>query len=153
MNNPYKELNNQNNILTGLDMMGDNIRNKIAYIGEGVVLYPLCKMIRAEHAKIENCAVNSENNGSSGGNQVGGINASSKITYDITSSNKQTVSLKLRIIIAGSDRLLLAKSFVLKVNNSAVRPNPIRRKDNHCSSIHQRTCVIRLFSIVSMLSK
>lgn len=54
MNNPYKELNNQNNILTGLDMMGDNIRNKIAYIGEGVVLYPLCKMIRAEHAKIDN---------------------------------------------------------------------------------------------------
>lgn len=74
----------------------------------------------AEHAKIENCAVNSENNGSSGGNQVGGINSSSKITYDITSSNKQTVSLKLRIIIAGSDRLLLAKSFVLKVNDQEI---------------------------------
>lgn len=74
----------------------------------------------AEHAKIENCAVNSENNGSSGGNQVGGINSSSKITYDITSSNKQTVSLKLRIIIAGSDRLLLAKSFTLKINDQEI---------------------------------
>lgn len=73
----------------------------------------------AEHAKIENCAVNSENNGSSG-SQVGGINSNSKITYDITSSNKQTVSLKLRIIIAGSDRLLLAKSFVLKVNDQEI---------------------------------
>lgn len=74
----------------------------------------------AEHAKIENCAVNSENNGSSGGNQVGGINSSSKITYDITSLAKQTVSLKLRIIIAGSDRLLLAKSFTLKINDQEI---------------------------------
>ena len=74
----------------------------------------------AEYAKIENCAVNSENNGSSGGSQVGGINSNSKITYDITSSTKQTVSLKLRIIIAGSDRLLLAKSFTLKVNNQEI---------------------------------
>ena len=74
----------------------------------------------AEYAKIENCAVNSEENGSSGGSQVGGINANSKITYDITSSNKQTVSLKLRIIIAGSDRLLLAKSFTLKINDQEI---------------------------------
>lgn len=74
----------------------------------------------AEYAKIENCAVNSEENGSSGGSQVGGINSNSKITYDITSSTKQTVSLKLRIIIAGSDRLLLAKSFILKVNDQEI---------------------------------
>ena len=74
----------------------------------------------AEYAKIENCAVNSEENGSSGGSQVGGINSSSKITYDITSSTKQTVSLKLRIIIAGSDRLLLAKSFTLKINDQEI---------------------------------
>ena len=74
----------------------------------------------AEFAKIENCAVNSEKNGSSGGSQVGGINANSKINYDITSSTKQAVSLKLRIIIAGSDRLLLAKSFTLKINDKEI---------------------------------
>lgn len=74
----------------------------------------------AEYAKIENCAVNSEENGSSGGSQVGGINSNSKITYDITSLAKQTVSLKLRIIIAGSDRLLLAKSFTLKINDQEI---------------------------------
>lgn len=54
MKNPFEELNNQNNILTGLDMMGDNLRKKLAFCGEGVVIYPLCKMIRAEHAYIDN---------------------------------------------------------------------------------------------------
>lgn len=46
--------NNQNGILTGLNFMGDNLRKILKYCGEGVVLYPLCKMIRAEHAEIDN---------------------------------------------------------------------------------------------------
>lgn len=47
------EWNNQNNTLTGLEFMGDNIRRSLKYCGEEVVLYPLCKMIRAEHAEID----------------------------------------------------------------------------------------------------
>lgn len=54
MKNPFENMNNQNNILTGLEMMGDNLRNKLAYVGDGVVLYPLCKMIRSENAMIDN---------------------------------------------------------------------------------------------------
>lgn len=47
------EWNNQNNTLTGIEFMGDNLRRKLKYCGKGVVLYPLCKMIRAEHAEID----------------------------------------------------------------------------------------------------
>lgn len=54
MKNPYETLNNQNGELTGLELMGDNIRNSIKYVGRDVVFYPLCKLIRAEHAEIDN---------------------------------------------------------------------------------------------------
>ena len=47
------ELNNQNGILSGLEMMGDNIRNKLQFCGKSVYFYPLCKMIRAENAKVD----------------------------------------------------------------------------------------------------
>ena len=46
MKNPFKTPNNQNSIITGIDMMGDNIRGKLRFCGEDVVLYPLCKMIK-----------------------------------------------------------------------------------------------------------
>lgn len=49
-----RELNNQNNQLTGLEFMGDNIRKDLKYCGEGVVLYPLAKMIRACNAELDN---------------------------------------------------------------------------------------------------
>lgn len=48
------ELNNQNGNLSGIEMMGDNIRNDIKFCGEGVYFYPLCKMIRACNAKVDN---------------------------------------------------------------------------------------------------
>lgn len=47
------EWNNQNGILTGLEFMGDNIRKKLKYCGEGVRLYPLAKMIHAENAYLD----------------------------------------------------------------------------------------------------
>ena len=53
MKNPFEERNNQNGVLTGLNFMGDNLRDTLKYCGEGVVLYPLCKMIRSEHAEID----------------------------------------------------------------------------------------------------
>lgn len=56
MKNPFLILNNQNNQLTGLDMMGDNLRKRLKYCGDDVVLYPLAKMIRAEHAVIDDCS-------------------------------------------------------------------------------------------------
>ncbi|MCR5776191.1 MAG: acyltransferase [Lachnospiraceae bacterium] len=34
-------------------MMGDNLRKNLKYCGEGVVLYPLCKMIRSQNAEID----------------------------------------------------------------------------------------------------
>ena len=37
--------------LVGLDIMGENLRSKVKYCGEGVRLYPLCKMIRPEIAE------------------------------------------------------------------------------------------------------
>lgn len=42
--------------LQGLEFMGENFKNKLSYCGEGVRLYPLCKMIRAENAKLDNYA-------------------------------------------------------------------------------------------------
>lgn len=48
-----REWNNQNGQLTGLEFMGDNIRKDLSYCGKDVVLYPLCKMIRAQNAKID----------------------------------------------------------------------------------------------------
>ncbi len=56
MKNPFPTPNNQNNLLTGLDMMGDNIRASLKYCGKDVVLYPLAKMIRARNAEIDDCA-------------------------------------------------------------------------------------------------
>ena len=53
MKNPFEVPNNQNNQLTGLDMMGDNLRAKLKYCGKDVVLYPLAKMIRAQNAEID----------------------------------------------------------------------------------------------------
>lgn len=53
MKSPFKTKNNQNGELTGLDLMGDNIRDNIKYCGEGVVFYPLCKVIRAQNAEID----------------------------------------------------------------------------------------------------
>lgn len=53
MKNPFEQRNNQNGELTGLNFMGDNLRDTLKYCGEGVVLYPLCKVIRSEHAEID----------------------------------------------------------------------------------------------------
>lgn len=41
--------------IEGLEFMGDNIKNKLKYCGNGVRLYPLCKMIRAQNAELDNC--------------------------------------------------------------------------------------------------
>jgi acetyltransferase-like isoleucine patch superfamily enzyme len=40
--------------LEGLEFMGKNCKNKLKFCGEGVRLYPLCKMIRAENAELDN---------------------------------------------------------------------------------------------------
>ena len=74
----------------------------------------------AEFANLESCSIGTDNNGASGNNHVGGINANSKITYNITSKSAQTVSLKIRMIIVGEDRLKLASSFALTVNDENV---------------------------------
>lgn len=39
--------------LDGLEFMGENFKNKLKFCGEGVRLYPLCKMIRAENAQLD----------------------------------------------------------------------------------------------------
>lgn len=39
--------------LLGTELMGDNLRSKIKYCGEGVKLYPLCKMIHPQNAEID----------------------------------------------------------------------------------------------------
>ena len=36
--NPFEIPNNQNNQLTGLDMMGDNLRARLKYCGKGAVI-------------------------------------------------------------------------------------------------------------------
>lgn len=48
-----RSLNNQNNQLSNLEFMGDNLRKSLKFCGEGVVLYSLCKMIRSEHAELD----------------------------------------------------------------------------------------------------
>lgn len=39
--------------LLGTELMGDNLRSKIKYCGEGVKLYPLCKMIHPQNAELD----------------------------------------------------------------------------------------------------
>lgn len=41
--------------LTGIEFMGENLREQLAYCGKDVRLYPLCKMIRANNAKLDDC--------------------------------------------------------------------------------------------------
>lgn len=48
------DINNSKDILLGIEMMGDNVRNDLKYCGEGVVLYPLCKIVRACNTQIDN---------------------------------------------------------------------------------------------------
>ena len=40
--------------IEGIELMGKNLINKLKFCGEGVRLYPLCKMIRAENAELDN---------------------------------------------------------------------------------------------------
>ena len=40
--------------LEGIEFMGKNLISKLRFCGEGVRLYPLCKMIRAENAELDN---------------------------------------------------------------------------------------------------
>ena len=47
------ELNNQNGTLSGIEMMGDNIRSDLSYCGKDVFLYPLCKIVRACNTRID----------------------------------------------------------------------------------------------------
>lgn len=47
------KFNNQDGILSGIEMMGDNIRSDIQYCGEGVVFYPLCKIVRACNTQVD----------------------------------------------------------------------------------------------------
>lgn len=53
MKKPFETLNNQDGELTGLDLMGDNIRKTIKKVGKDVVFYPLCKIIRSQNAEID----------------------------------------------------------------------------------------------------
>ena len=39
--------------LDGLQLMGENLRDKVKYCGEGVKLYPLCKMIHPSTAELD----------------------------------------------------------------------------------------------------
>ena len=49
-----REKMKQDNLeLIGLELMGDNLRSKVKYCGEGVRLYPLCKMIHPETAELD----------------------------------------------------------------------------------------------------
>lgn len=40
--------------INGLEFMGDNVRDKLKKCGDGVRLYPLCKIIRGENAELDN---------------------------------------------------------------------------------------------------
>jgi acetyltransferase-like isoleucine patch superfamily enzyme len=40
--------------LDGIDLMGKNIAGKVKFCGEGVRLYPLCKMIHCQNAELDN---------------------------------------------------------------------------------------------------
>lgn len=53
LKNPYTVPNNQGGVLTGLNLMGDNIRERLKHCGEDVVIHPLCKMIRSENAELD----------------------------------------------------------------------------------------------------
>lgn len=44
----------ENNQIEGIQFMGENIRESLKFCGEGVRLYPLCKMIRARNAELDN---------------------------------------------------------------------------------------------------
>lgn len=44
-----------NNYIEGVQFMGENIRQTLKFCGDGVRLYPLCKMIRAKNAELDNC--------------------------------------------------------------------------------------------------
>lgn len=41
--------------LEGVSLMGKNLRQQVRFCGEGVRLYPLCKMIHPEKAVLEDC--------------------------------------------------------------------------------------------------
>ncbi len=40
--------------IEGLQLMGENLRHQVKFIGEGVRLYPLCKMIHPSTAELDN---------------------------------------------------------------------------------------------------
>ncbi len=47
-------MTNENYLLEGLEFMGKNFKERLKFCGKGVRLYPLCKMIRAENAELDN---------------------------------------------------------------------------------------------------
>ena len=44
----------ENMTIEGIQFMGENLRKQLKFCGEGVRLYPLCKMIRAKNALLDN---------------------------------------------------------------------------------------------------
>jgi len=40
-------------LLKSMEMMGESLKGKLKYCGEGVYIYPLCKMIHPEHAELD----------------------------------------------------------------------------------------------------
>lgn len=44
--------------IDGIELMGENLKNKVKYLGKGVRLYPLCKMIHPQTAELDdNCQI------------------------------------------------------------------------------------------------
>ena len=42
-------------MIDGFELMGNNLASKLGYMGDGVRLYPLCKMIHPGNAKLDDC--------------------------------------------------------------------------------------------------
>lgn len=40
-------------MIKSMEMMGDNLKSQLKYCGDGVRIYPLCKMIHANHAELD----------------------------------------------------------------------------------------------------
>lgn len=123
MKNPFSKLNNQNNQLTGLDMMGDNIRKKLKYCGENVVLYPLCKMIRAEHAMIDNCTRILDNVFIDAGKSLK-IGKHSMITWQVVIEGGAKTYIGDRVFIGPGTKVLTSTYKIQEMYTAEFVPEP-----------------------------
>lgn len=96
---------NENNLLDGVEFMGENVKDKVKFCGEGVVIYPLAKIIRPTNAELDNYCRIFDFSFIDGGTSVK-IGKYTTITWYVLIEGGGTVSIGDRVFVGPGSKIL-----------------------------------------------